>query len=134
MEARMPPRDPGISLRRMIADLAALHADDLDAVLDELGSEERSTVVALMQEYAAQFDASPSVLEPVQILTHDISWLPPWLARRAGGDVVSDFAMTAQARHMLRECAVRLYPAGETHSVRPQTDLRGLPLSPRYGA
>lgn len=125
----MPPHDQNLALRRVVADLAALHSDDLDAVLEEFGAEERESILALMQDYAAQFDAQPTVPKSVQV--HDLSRLSPWLGRRADDGEMFDFTMTAQARRLLRDCAVRLSPTEQSAQAGLQTDLRGRSLSSR---
>jgi hypothetical protein len=124
----MPRHDANLPLRRVVSDLAALHSDDLDAVLEKFGAEERESILALMQDYAAQFDAQPVTPKPTQ--AHDLSRLSPWLARRAGDGEMFDCTMTAQARRLLRDCAMRLHPAGQAAGTGSQTDLRGQPLSP----
>lgn len=104
----MPPPAPDHALRRIVADLAVLHADDVAAVLSELDPAERRTVEGLLRDYAAYFDPAQ---KPEDRIGYDASQLSPWLVQRLQAEGQADFEMTAQARQALHDCVVRLYPA-----------------------
>lgn len=109
----MPHPAPDHALRRIVADLAVLHADDVAAVLGELDAAQRQTVEGLLRDYAAYFDPAQTQ-KPEDRIGYDASQLSPWLVQRLQTEGQPDFEMTAQARQALHDCAVRLYPAPAT--------------------
>jgi hypothetical protein len=102
----MPPV-PDRELRKMIVDLASLHGDDLDAVLDGLDASGRRTVERLLQDLSgAKIEAPP----PGAAAACDLARFSPWMVRRLLADR-ADGEMTAHARTALNDCARVLYPA-----------------------
>ncbi len=97
---------PDRALRRLVADLAVLHPDDVSAVLQGLDPRERGTVEALLREYVAHFEQAPAKVSDIRA-HYDLSRLSPWLVDRIE---TADFAVTAQARQALRDVAVRIFP------------------------
>ena len=104
----MPPAHDR-ALRRAVAGLAQLHADDIAAVLGALGVKERKAVEALLREHATQFEM-PSAAPLDDRLTYDISKFSPWLVERLEGVGESRHAIATQTRESLRELAARTYP------------------------
>ncbi len=86
------------ALRRMVADLAAMHGEDIVAVLRELEPDRRQAVEALLQEYAGGSAISTA---------YDPTRLSPWMC---GLLDVSPGNMTADTLEALKQCAVQLYP------------------------
>jgi hypothetical protein len=101
--ARVPDRE----LRKMFADLASLHADDLDAVLDGLDAAERGTAERLLAELSGVKAEAPP---PAAAATCDLARFSPWMVRRLLIDRF-DGEMTPHAREILGDCARVLYPA-----------------------
>ncbi len=100
---------PDRALRRMAVDLAALHADDIAAVLDHLDSAQRQQVEELLRDLS-DFGFGHRVARPVEGTAGiDTSNISPWLEERlrAGS---SDSRMTPSAASALRDCALHLYP------------------------
>lgn len=99
---------PDRALRRLVVELAALHAEDVRAVLAELDPAQRPKVEALLQEFSDFGFAEKLVPAPDNGVAIDSARLSPWLVGRCNG---SDAAMTAHSRAVLLACAGRLYPA-----------------------
>lgn len=97
----MPLRKPEPALRRLVSRLAALHADDLAAILSELDARQRGTVEKLLEEHASVFGDLKLVAatEPDAL---DAAHLSPWLAQRVRGDGVT---LAEATRKALRELA-----------------------------
>lgn len=102
----MPHPDSERGLRRIAAEFASLHAEDIAAILGDLNTEERARIEALLREYSGH-TAQPPVLEPAR--EFDASALSPWLVQRAKS--AEPRIMTALARQALLDCAVELCPA-----------------------
>jgi hypothetical protein len=99
---------PDRTLRRMVVDLAALHADDIAAVLAQLEPRQRGKVEALLRELS-DFGFGERISQSQERGRVDASQLSPWLVDRLAEER-SDIGMTALARAKLRDCAVRLFP------------------------
>jgi hypothetical protein len=106
------------SLRRLVADMAALHADDVAAILGQLGAAERETVERLLKEYAsfAKFPAAPTPAEPI---AYDTSALSPWLRQRLEMSGNPRPAVAARLQQALRDHAARLFPVPVSVAGRP---------------
>ncbi len=114
----MPPSAPERDLRRIVAELAGLHGDDLAAILAELGADERRTVETLLHEYkvgTSAVDAAPPVQDPM----FDATRLSPWLAAR----MRDTHGVTPHARRTLQACAARICPAPQPSA--PTSRIRG---------
>jgi hypothetical protein len=97
------------ALRRMVSDLAALHADDISAILADLKPRERQTVEGLLREHASYFDAAV----PGSATTSeefDAARLSPWLLQRMRGEDRFTLALTVDARQALLDAAIRATP------------------------
>ena len=105
----MPLRDPDATLRALIAELAALHADDVAAVLGALSETERQVIEARLDQHAAPFEVA---LAAGAAAPFDAAKISAWLASRLEMPAAGNDTMTAQARQTLLACAIRLYPAG----------------------
>jgi hypothetical protein len=90
------------ALRRLVADLAALHRDDAGAILEALSGPERRAVEALLEGFGA-----PSAL-PVEPKAFDRSALSPWLVQLI--DALPADRMTSAAHETLIACAVDVFP------------------------
>jgi hypothetical protein len=88
---------PDRSLRRIVADLAGLHAEDISAVLGDLDAGQRRRIESLLRESAGQSEQE----------MYDVARVSEWLQQRIESTA---FAMTPAARETLRSCAVELYP------------------------
>ena len=102
----MPNPIPDRALRRMIADLAALHPDDAAGVLSALEPDARARTEALLREYAATVDGRPAG----DASAYDPTRLSPWLVQRADSAQGAEFQMTADTHQALRASVMRLYP------------------------
>lgn len=91
------------ALRRLVVNLAALHADDAAAVLSELEAQERKAVERLLEEFSGFGFAGASA----PVASFESRRFSPWLADRLQGR--GD--MTELARGALAACAGELYPA-----------------------
>ncbi len=91
-------------LRRLIADLAALHPDDAAAVLSLLKDEERAKVDPLLQEFLT-FDKPAASALPA---CFDETQLSPRLLARINE---KDQGVTETVQAALRRLAVRASPA-----------------------
>lgn len=101
----MSQRGRDRELRRMIVDLAALHSDDLEAVLSDLPPNHRSTIERLLREFLGfGFDFGEQAL-PTPAPEYDRSRLSPWLIQRLDADSAD---VTAHARKTLGDCAKRI--------------------------
>ena len=99
---------PEAKLQGIIADLAAMHVDDMEEILTALTEKERNRVEELMRSVVKKFDEARNCLEAGYDNTKISDWLDGFLSNashKAGG-------MTPQARQALRQCAVSLYPLG----------------------
>jgi hypothetical protein len=105
----MSPLNPDRAVRQVVVDLAALHPDDVGAILDELDSEERRKIEGLLREYEGVADIQQTSPERPQI-RFDSSQLSPWLVERLGSSPTVSHEMTSQAHQVLSECAIRLCP------------------------
>lgn len=95
------PRDPDRPLRRLVADLAARPADDVEAVLAALAPPVRRRTEALIAEARGRpVDPAP------EGTAHE--GLSPWLAARVRGDGPDQGALTPQARAALRNAAAEV--------------------------
>ena len=106
----MPLPNSDRALRRMAADLAALHADDAAAILGELTAAERAKIEVLLSEYTDGPQLAPPP-PPAPVKECDIAQLSPWLAERVRAELPQGISMTREAHQLLRNCAVELYPA-----------------------
>jgi hypothetical protein len=106
---------PDHALRRLVADLATLHPDDMQFVLDELGAGQRDAVEGLLRDFAGLSD-KPT--ETPSRLAVDVWRLSPWLVERLDA-AVADREMTAHARSALKACAARLYPLPDPKAELP---------------
>jgi hypothetical protein len=102
-------------LRRLVADLSALHADDAAIVLSELEPSQRQRVQALMRElsdfgFAMEQSAKDDIRTSI-----DVTVFSPWFLERLEQD---HGQITPRARARLRDCAGRLYPAPQGKSSR----------------
>lgn len=81
----MPPAASDRALKRLVADLAAQRAEDVEAVLDQLDARQREKVQAMLASYLGPIEP-PVDPEPVNVRrTIDyakIDGLSPWLAAR----------------------------------------------------
>ena len=100
----MPHPVPEQALRRLVSDLANLHADDIVAILGSLDAPQREAVEALLREHADYFEPPAGPAPP----GFDAARFSPWLVQRLGA---ASGTMTDEARAALREAAARLYPA-----------------------
>jgi len=105
---------PERQLRRLVADLARVHVDDLEAVLGELDATERGTVETLLREYAGLVEPANDGNETPGC---DRVAVSAWLVERF--EERADIAMTAAGRSALQQTAVRLYPATASTTVGP---------------
>lgn len=115
---------PDHALRRMVADMAALHADDMAAILNELHAGGRQTVEGLLHDYASYADIGEAPV-PGDRIAYDASKLSPWLIQRLQAADEPGYDMTAQVRHALRDCVTRLYPASSAAIPGARRRLRG---------
>lgn len=104
----MSLRAPDATLRALITELAALHPDDVAAILSVLSEGERQAVESCLDEHLSRFEVALAARSTAPFDAARLSpWLSSWLqAPETGGD-----PMTPQARQALLACAIRLYPA-----------------------
>jgi hypothetical protein len=100
----MPSPDPDTAIRRLVAELASLHADDIGAILDGLAAAERQAIEGLLQEYADQFQPAPGA-------PYDLTQLSAWLQQLAREASAKSSMMTPVAQQALLGCITALYPA-----------------------
>jgi DNA-binding transcriptional ArsR family regulator len=94
----VPRPEPEVAIRRIIAELAALHADDLAAILDVLNAGERKTVEDLLRDHVGRFEAA---LAPIgNAAGYDASQLSQWLSGHLLADSADD-KMTPLGRQTL---------------------------------
>lgn len=105
----MPSPDPDSAIRKIVAEVAALHAEDVSAILDSLAAADRQAVEALLQEYADQFRPAPSV-------PYDLTQLSVWLQKIAQEATGKSTTMTPLAQQALLGCITALYPASRRAS------------------
>lgn len=116
------------ALRKLVAELAALHADDVEAILAELSDGQRARVKALLAEYRGA-GLQPSAATAAAQGPDAIEGLSHWLAARiraAAGDGdglaspqfgMPAFAMTDAGRAALLAAAAKAraaHPAAPT--------------------
>jgi hypothetical protein len=104
---------PDRALRRMVMDLAGLHADDAKAVLDALDPAQRKKVEAFLQEFSPFVIGEAPVAAQPEI---DRKRIARWLAARL--EAHPGARMTEAARAALRAEAVRFFPATRDQSSR----------------
>jgi hypothetical protein len=106
----MPPRPSDRALRRLVAELATVAPEDVQAILAGLEESQRETVEALLAGYQGE----PEVVVPLPVWTPPatarIEGLSPWLEARLHGLPDTEFAMTAAATQALNACAAGLQP------------------------
>lgn len=105
-------RRPDRALRKLVAELAIVHPDDLGAILKGLDEEEQARVEALLAEYRTKtvtLDLAPEEAAPPK---WGIEGASPWLMERiepspAGGGSAEagSFSMTETAQAALRAAA-----------------------------
>ncbi len=100
----MPRLNPDKSLRRLVADLAMLHADDIAAILSDLSAAERRSVEDLLREHADLFVPPPVPVAAPAEEKLDTKRLSPWLAER----LAAPDLLTAETRAALRDLVVEL--------------------------
>jgi hypothetical protein len=136
----MPPARSDRALRRLVAELARAHPDDVAAVLAELEPTPRERVQALIGAYLGQAPPEQVVetLEPQAAEAADALGLglSPWLARRVRGEEAPDGGRSADASRMtqtaqsaLRAAAEELAPAHAASGPLPP--LTASPARPR---
>jgi hypothetical protein len=111
------PRPKPEALRRMVSDLATMHADDIAAVLGDLQPAERQVVEDLLREHASYFEAVPGSDTPSEAF--DAARLSPWLLQRLRGEDRFVMSITGEARQALFDAAVRGVPRGALAKGRP---------------
>lgn len=110
MIVQSPSADRG--LRRLVADLTELHADDMAAILDTLDADERRRVEILLRAYTGGDEVRPAMAR-----AYDGAVFSPWLTRR----LESGEGMTPHAYHALQSSAAKLHPLSETVAPRADT-------------
>lgn len=108
------PRPKAEALRRMVSDLASLHADDVAAILADLPPAERQTIEGLLREHASYFEATPASATSSE--EFDAARLSPWLLQRLRGEDRFVMSVTGEARQALLDAAIRAVPRGATLS------------------
>lgn len=99
-------------LRAVAAELALLASEDVDAILLELGPDQRTRLRALLAEQASGGD------EPVR--PADLSTMfSPWLAERISGHGPASAGLTDQTRRTLAKLASDLSPAPARQARQP---------------
>jgi hypothetical protein len=101
---------PDRELRRMVVDLASLHADDVEAVLDRLDPSQRRKVEILLREFSAFGFGGATAAHSARADAIDRARVSSWLLGRTDPDC-TEARLTPLARSTLREAALRLYPA-----------------------
>lgn len=109
----VPRREPEVAVRRIIAELAAFHADDVAAILGGLDAGERQTVEELLRDHVGCFEASLTL--PGAAAGYDASRLSEWLSKRllAGSE---DNRMTPLGRQTLLASVIAQCPAPRSAS------------------
>lgn len=116
----MPPRRTDHGLRRMVADLAMLGSDDINAILDSLDTGERSRVERLLDTYVGKGGHGLPAVRPLRSGL-EAAGLSPWLAERMSQDGGQhQGSMTAAAVAGLRDCARDLF-ASAVDRAEPST-------------
>lgn len=120
-----PKRERG--LRRIAADLASLHPDDLASVMAGVSPESRQSIDRLLDEFGATGGRVPRTAKAAAFDTTRVS---PWLVQIADSKR-SNSAMTAHGRQALHDCMAQLFPlphiaqrdgsAGDSHGARART-------------
>ena len=105
----MPLPDHDTGMQVIVAELAALHADDIAAILSALSTYERRAVEEELRGYIARFENS--LASPSKSATYDLFQLSPWLSQQLQATSRDDCGMTVLARQTLVDCVTRLYPA-----------------------
>ncbi len=100
----MPLSKADTALRRVVSDLAQMHAEDIAAVLGGLDAPQRTAVEALLREHLTVFSGSDAAVRE----SFDAARLSPWLvdilrAPDAAG-------LTTAVHEALKASAVTLYP------------------------
>ncbi len=132
MEAPVPPRESDRALRRLVAELATVSAEDVEDILSQLKEPDAREVRTLLASYLAADGDSPGPVspEPGPPLPIRIDGLSPWLSARLGSasdsttprrrsgarpsldpygrDAGLAFSMTPVALDALRSCAAAL--------------------------
>lgn len=103
----MPLRASENGLRTLVTELAALHAEDVAAILATLSEGERQAVESCLDEHLSRFEFA---LATRSAAPFDATRLSPWLSSRLQAPETGDDPMTSQARQALLACAIRLYP------------------------
>ena len=98
---------PDLVLRRLVAQLAVLHPDDVGAVLEELDVKERRRVEVLLLSYAG---GGAKQEAPVAKPDYDRSRVSAWLRVRIDA---SQQDVTPHARETLSHLAKQLFPASD---------------------
>jgi len=98
---------PDRVLRRMIVDLAALPAEEIEAVLAELDPQQRARVERLVQEFLGFGFVEPAAVEEKKAF--DKTAFSPWLLQRLDS-ADTEFRLTERARAALQDAALELYP------------------------
>lgn len=135
----MPP--PDRELRRLVADLAAASADDVEEILADLDDGQRARVRAMLADYLGEPvgipKAPPPPEPPPPVVIAALVGLSPWLGARLARSVepglgisgrrrdpradvrepFMTFSMTPTALAALQSAARDLQPAGEPAPV-----------------
>ena len=111
------PRLKPEALRRMVSDLAAMHVDDIAAILGDLEPAERQVVEDLLREHASYFEATPGSDTPSE--EFDAARLSPWLLQRLRGEDRFVMSITGEARQALFDAAARAVPSHVMAKERP---------------
>jgi hypothetical protein len=101
----MPPSSSEKALRRMVADLTALHPADISAVLGELDPGHRGVVEELLRDYTG---FAENIADDFATKGYETSHLSPWLRQKIEG---KDGAMTDHTRKALAVAAAKLFPS-----------------------
>jgi len=99
---------PDLALRHVVVQLSMLEADDVMSILEGLNVQDRRAVEVLLGEYT-QSPALPPKPEPVPLRTYDRLRISPWLTEFLDNQKTG--SLSSRARQVLRESAIRLYPA-----------------------
>jgi hypothetical protein len=123
----MSPRPADRPLRKLVAELAAMRSDDVEAILADLSGDQRARVNALLAEYRGIAPRSPALAAaPAPDV---IEGLSDWLAVRiraaaSQADSLSwpqlsmtDFAMTEAGRAALLAAAAKAQAAHPARTV-----------------
>jgi hypothetical protein len=110
------------ALRRAVADLASLHADDRNAVLKEFDAAGQEKLNVLLKGYSDYFDEG--IAENAANRHYDFSRLSPWLMQKIEMLDRVGPQITPHARRTLRECAVELFPANSLSPIPEKSGRR----------